>query len=293
MGKLDDLKLWIKCKKEGRIEEYKQYKDQIESLSQDIIRYSNYLNKAKDNFIKVKHQFPKDSMEYIDARDEMYRWKVALDDRKGALKYVRPNSKEDIEYRDMQINSFAKKLQSVMSKKFNLKFHGTPIYFAEQIINSGRISSTAERYDGYVKSTDLMDEISVANRETIGRTIEFFSDVAAYNRSMPCGCVFAITPKDKNDANDKQSTMHTVDFKKNPEQLYGIFTSPENIKQVKSWMEKAGLNSSLVYTFEEFLKEVEEKSKILDKEFVPKVKIDSTIMENTKYDSKENNEIER
>ena len=36
--------------------------------------------------------------------------------------------------------------------------------------------------------------------------------------------------------------MKTVDLSQNPEQLYGIFTTPENIDRVSTWMQEAGLD---------------------------------------------------
>lgn len=114
-----------------------------------------------------------------------------------------------------------------------MRFHGTPIYYAEQIIKSGNISSTADRYDGYIKSTDMKGEISASNIDTIDRTINYFSDMTSYQRSLPAGCIFALLPRDKEDAEYGHDMMHSVDFRQNPEQLFGVFTTPENIDQVK------------------------------------------------------------
>lgn len=146
-----------------------------------------------------------------------------------------------------------------------MRFHGTPIYYAEQIIKSGNISSTADRYDGYIKSTDMKGEISASNIDTIDRTINYFSDMTSYQRSLPAGCIFALLPRDKEDAEYGHDMMHSVDFRQNPEQLFGVFTTPENIDQVKDWMSESGFNNSFVYTFEKFIEVVKEKSNMLDK----------------------------
>lgn len=264
MNVLDKFKIWFTCKTQGRIEEYKKYNEMIELLKSDINRYSKYLNDATQKFTNIKKIFSENSKQYIDAKDEMYRWRHTLDERKLELKFVRPNSKQDIEYREKQCKSFVNNLQSVLDPNLDLRFHGTPIYFAEQIIKSGTISSTADRYDGYIKSTDMKGEISASNIETLGRTINYFSNMTSYQRCLPAGCIFALLPKDKEDATYGEDVMHSVDFIKNPKQLFGVFTTPENIEQVKTWMNESGFNPNSVYTFEEFLQVVKTKSNSLN-----------------------------
>lgn len=264
MNVLDKFKIWFTCKTQGRIEEYKKYNEMIELLKSDINRYSKYLNDATQKFTNIKKIFSENSKQYIDAKDEMYRWRHTLDERKLELKFVRPNSKQDIEYREKQCKSFVNNLQSVLDPNLDLRFHGTPIYFAEQIIKSGTISSTADRYDGYIKSTDMKGEISASNIETLGRTINYFSNMTLYQRCLPAGCIFALLPKDKEDATYGEDVMHSVDFIKNPKQLFGVFTTPENIEQVKTWMNESGFNPNSVYTFEEFLQVVKTKSNSLN-----------------------------
>ena len=294
MKKIDELKLWIKCKKEGRIEQYKYSNKCKESRISDINRYSNYLKAEMENFEIVKRSFPENSDEYNDAKNEVSRWKYTLEARKLELKFIRPNDKDDITYRNIQCEQFSEKLKKIISPNFDLRFHGTPIYYAEKIIKSGQISSSADRYDGYIKSTDMKGEISASSVETVGRTINFFSDMTSYQSSMPAGCIFAILPKNKEDANYGKDLMHSVDFKKNPSQLFGIFTTPENIKRVKEWMKQSGLNHEIVYTFEEFLKAVEIKSAIIDNQIKNSIKYNVEYNE-IKHESikKYQNELER
>ena len=58
--------------------------------------------------------------------------------------------------------------------------------------------------------------------------------------------------------------MKAVDFRKNPDQLFGIFTTPENLERVKGWLQESALNPDKVYTFEGFLQFVNEQSKLID-----------------------------
>lgn len=273
MGKFDQFKVWLECKRTGRMKEYESYKKSLESNQYDINRFRKYIEDATRYFEDVKQKFPEGSKEYIEARDKIYRWKHSLDEALLARRFIRPNSDEDIEYRRVQCETFESKLQSVLSTNLDLRFHGTPIYFAEQIIRQGSISSTADRYDGYIKSTDMIGEISASNRNSIGRTINFFSDMGSYYRSLPAGCIFAVFPKDKEDAEYGQDLLHSVDFKTNPSRLFGIFTTPENIENVKSWMKEVGFNPDIVYTFEQFLQVVKIQSKSIDEQ----VKFDSTV----------------
>lgn len=110
----------------------------------------------------------------------------------------------------------------------------------------------------------MAGEISASTVKTFSRTLNFFSDMVAHQRSIPAGCIFAMFPKDKEDATYGADLLHSVNFKENPEQLFGIFTTPENIERVKEWMNESGLDSNLVYTFEGFLEAVKEKSNIID-----------------------------
>ena len=293
MEKIEKFKLWYSCKKAGKMQEYRDYLAMVEEKQTDISRFLKYLSDATERFGNIQKRFSRDSKEYAESKFEIYRWKQALDEAKLALNFIRVNSQEDIDYRDEQCKSFADKLRAVLSDNLDLRFHGTPIYFAEQIIKSGSITSTADRYDGYIKSTDMKGEISASDKQTIGRTINFFSDVTAYQKCLPCGCIFAIFPKDEEDAKYGQSLLHSVDFKKNPQQLFGIFTTPENIEQVKKWMKESHFNPNLVYTFEEFIKTTKAKSEMVDMQKKYSTRAQAPASNGTQNNISQNIEIEQ
>ena len=266
MGILKNFKTWFDCKRTGRMDEYKNYKIMIESHRKDIIRFEGYIEDATKRLENLKSRgYAEDSKEVTDAKENLQRWVYALDEAKLELEYIRPNTKDDIEYRANNTGEkFIEALRQVKSDDLNLVFHGTPIYFAREILKTGKISSSADRYDGYVKSTDLPGEISVSDMDSLERTLDFFSGIASYQHCLPGGCIFAMHPKDDKDFNKAQSIMSSVDFKKNPEQLYGIFTTPENIPSVKKWLGELGLNQDLVYDFEGFVQAVKKTSKGID-----------------------------
>lgn len=290
MGMLDELKLKYTCMKDGRMQEYETYKEHKKAIQSNINMYSRYVKDATQKFTNIAQSFPENSTEYINARDQINRWQQRVDNYQLSLKFVRPNSQEDEDYRKAQCESFVSNLQSVISPKLDLRFHGTPIYFAEQIIKSGKISSTADRYDGYIKSTDGKGEISASSVKTLGRTIDFFSDMVAYQRCLPAGCIFAVFPKDNEDATYGTDLLHSVDFRQNPEQLFGVFTTPENIGKVKEWMNSSGFNPDSVYTFEGFIQVVKERSDIIEEQarsenIVKEAEINDNLKNNLKIES--------
>ncbi|MEI3430132.1 MAG: hypothetical protein V8R72_03225 [Clostridia bacterium] len=203
----------IKQTKQKDDNSQKQYKADKKLLINNAKRYTNYLEQAMDRLKKVQTVYTLDSKEYKHAYDEVQRWKYNVDESKLQLKFIRPGNQLDIGYRNYQYDNFVNKLREVFPDDLDLRFHGTTIYYAEQIIKTGRITSTADRYNGYIKSTDLSGEISASNIETIDTTISFFSDLISYQRSLPCGCVFALTPNPETDI-DFPNVMKAVDFKK-------------------------------------------------------------------------------
>lgn len=242
------------------------YKSCLRYNRSEINRISKYVKEYTAKFKQVQKEASVDSPEYNKAKDEMYRWIVRLDEIKAQEKFFRPNTPEDIAYRDDIYMNFPDKLKEALSPNLDLRFHSTSISSTKQIMQSRKISSTPDRYDGYIKNSDGLGEISASNRDDIIRTIRYYSHLGDYTDALPAGCVFALFPKDKADAaNHERNVIGSVDFRKDPEQLFGIFTTPENIEKVKGWMEKAKLNPNLVYTHEEFLEVVKIKSREEDK----------------------------
>ena len=250
------------------------YKACLRKNRDEINRSTKYVNEYTEKFNRIKKEFSPGQKEYEDARDEMYRWIIALDMHKSETEFIRPNTKEDIEYREKLVIDYPNKLKNVLSPNFDLRFHSTSISFAKQIIKSKEISSTPDRYDGYIKNSDGKDVISVSDRNDLSRTIHSYANLNLYTQALPAGCIFALLPKDEKDVSQyTQSVMSKVDFKQNPEQLFGICTTPENIQRVKEWMNEARLNPDIVYTYEEFLNVVRLRSEIEDQKLPLRDKI--------------------
>lgn len=194
---------------------------------------------------------------YQSVLEEKKRFEYSLYEAKLTTKFLRENTQEDIAYRQMQMDSFAEKLKQVLPESSDLRFHGTPVYFAEEILKSGGISSTAKRFDGYVKSTDLADEISVSDVSSLHRTVNFFLDMTAYQRCLPAGCLFVLDGSGQTEKQHAGSLMNSVDFRKDPDQLIAIVSSPENEANIRQWLCDSGLAPELAYTFDGFLSEME------------------------------------
>lgn len=229
-------------------------------LEENLELYRENLEKAKVYLERVRRELRIDMDEKSNADMAVERWRYAIQEAEAQLRFLRPNNEQDIEYRQEQFKNFGQRLSSVIPITSDLRFHGTPIYFAEQIIKSGVISSSADRYNGYIKSTDPKGEISASTIKSIGRTIMFYSDISAYQHSMPCGCIFVLQNKDKKDKEIQDiDLMKTVNLRKHPEQLVGIITSPENIERVQGWLEEAEFDPTKAYTYESFIEYIKEQ----------------------------------
>ncbi|MBR3512549.1 MAG: hypothetical protein IKN74_06325 [Clostridia bacterium] len=234
--------LRLQCKADGRETEYQDYLQSIESHKRDIEMYEGYLR---------------------DGIEDAPRWKYALKQRQMEMEFLRPNNPKDIEERNYWANNFYKEFVKVYPESEDLRFHGTSIFNTKAILESGGIFSSVDINDGYMASTDLSGEISASSRDSLDRTIQFFTDMGSYIRSLPAGCVFVMNPRtDKDRELKRQDAMESVNFKEHPEQFYGIFTTNENLPIVKEWVEKAGLDPNKAYNFQGFLDKLkEEKNK--------------------------------
>lgn len=257
MGLIDNIKKFFTELTEPKTEEYQSYKKSKEIAESDIRRFNKYL---------------------ADGVDDRQRWEYVKYEKECSLKFIRPNTNEDIEYRNKHINTFAEKLKEV-SKNLDLRFHGTPVYFAEQIIKNGNISSSADRFDGYDASTDGRGLFSVSDMDSLSRTVDFFMDKESHNRCLPCGCLFVLTPGNQTEEQRRQSVMERVDFFRDPERLYSVVTTPENIENVKSWMMEVGFTTDKVHTFDEFIEVAREASLALESREEVTVDLDMIIDE--------------
>ena len=219
--------------------------------------------KGMRDFFEKRHQKRLESQEermqgYLMKGLDPKRWSYEIQTITEELPFIRPNDPNDIAYRDYWRGAFPDMLRQNVPEGLDLRFHGTTIAKTKAILASGGIFSSVDINDGYRTSTDLSGQISTTCIETVQRSLEgWFTDMGAYIRSLPCGCLFVLNPRTQEDQNLKQyDSMESVNFREHPEQLRGIITSPENISRVQEWLLEANLNPALVYDFEGFIKQM-------------------------------------
>lgn len=169
------------------------------------------------------------------------------------LQYLRQPDIDDVRYRKDIGYNFENGVVGSVPEDMSVFFHGTPLYFAHDIIRSGNISSSLARY-GYATSTDDYEEVSVSTKGTVSASLYEYMNI--YDYYLPAWCLFAITPKDEDAilyswAVKLKST--NTNFRENPDCLLAIITTPENIELVKSWCQEYGLDSNKVMDFHNFL----------------------------------------
>lgn len=311
MGLFDRLKeIFVRDSNIYESEQAKiEYKDRKQYNLDDIERLEGYIRKEnakieqiRKNVKSANPQFSEQEIDNILSNDKFYknakyelnRWRYALSVTKKEKEFIRPNTVADIKYRtgidvwdDETVKNFHPEKDDIYARgnigafiekwkhmDFNnevkkLRFHASPIATTKAIIESGGITSTMDRFDGYNSSTDAAGEISASPYSDLPYSIDFFMGVSDYRKCLPCGCVFAIYPKEGEEIIGY--SMKNIDFKKNPEQLYAIFTTPENIENVLKWVNAAKLDVN-VCTFEGFLE-------LLHKDFSQEIPTDMEVIE--------------
>lgn len=163
--------------------------------------------------------------------------------------FKRTPIKDEIRYRKIKRLTFEKDLQQVLPSDCELCFHGTPIWNTQKILQSGNISSMAD------KPSKDEDKIYVTTIEKVWFTIRHFADLGNY--AYPAGCIFVLTPKDEEEikSSREQNKINSVNFECECDRLKAIITTPENLKLVKQWVKQSGLNidESIVVDYDEFL----------------------------------------
>lgn len=286
-----------------------EYEKRKAIIGKNIEKAMQRVSQAEEKYKKIESD---ETIDRKEARLEVASKQIQI--RKNALKqledtleFLRPITDEDMEYRLRQVNEFSKKIKDIVPDDLNLCFHGSNIMNSKHIIEDGAISSSVDRL-GFETSYDAEDQVSVTTKDTIETTINGYAGlIGDYN--IPAGCVFVILPKDDAEIESSKSMLiGNVSFKDNPERLYAIITSPENIERVTQWAEKSGIDISKIHDYDGFIQEIEnnkskdtvENKKVYD-EFIKSGKVqqqDESNFQINEYGeiirkSKENQTIEK
>lgn len=198
----------------------------------------------------VKNKTEKSQKKIEGEQRRIARMKYALQRETEIFSFLRPRTEKDMDYRLRQFKEFPKKVQETIPDNLYLLFHGTSICNAREIIKSGSLTSSVDRL-GFETSYDVENQVSVTTKATLNITIDNYSDLTAEDGFLPAGCIFVLCAKDEKDGS--QLLTDNVHFKDEPDKLYAIVTTPENIRNVKEWMNSNGMESSKIHDFNSFI----------------------------------------
>ena len=236
--------------------------EEFEKRKNNLIRYKATLEENLKKAIDKYHSIESSEIDKKEARLKIAQKTIssrknALAQVEDQLEFLRPSNEKDMEYRLRQYDEFSKKMKDLVPEDLALRFHGCPIYTAKHIIESGEISSSVDRL-GVETSYDTEGQISVTTKDTLDTTIHGYTHLS--ENFLPAGCVFVLLPKDELDAKAGDSMlMGNVNFKQEPNRLYGIITTPENIERVSQWAKVSGIDLSKIHDFDEFAKSFEKQ----------------------------------
>ena len=174
------------------------------------------------------------------------------------LKYLRPASSEDISYRREIVEDFPCWANEHISDDSRFVFHATGIANAERILNSGRIISGKDRWT-IRTSGDNSGEISISTKDSLFISLAGHMDLVVQEYYLPAGCLFVLQADKKTYQMAKDDAhIPNIQLRKNPDQLYAVVTTPENLKRVKWWMEKNNFPPQKVHDFKSFQEKIED-----------------------------------
>ena len=237
------------------INEYEKKKLMLNRVKQQLVES---LEMQKEKYKQIENDMTIDKKErrleialgFIKRKENQI--KIATE----KIELLRPRYEEDMAYRRRQYYQFASIIKEIVPDDLNLCFHGCPIFAAESIIKEGAISSSVDRL-GVATSYDVEDQVSVTTKETLSTTIQGYAKLHD-DLELPAGCIFVVTPKDENEVKSSKASMliGNVNFKENPERLYSIITTPENIERVTKWAKESEIDTSKIHDYDGFVKEI-------------------------------------
>ena len=208
----------------------------------ELARVDRLIQTAEGNIARNYDPSTKDL--YRRARDRLVREKS----------FYRPPSTEDLNYRH-RLRTEIPKIIYENSAGTPLRFHGTPIYTAQAIIEQGVISSAVD-HDGTQRSMDVAGQISVTTPETVGISINDYLSLTT--KSLPIGCLFVIYPPEEQIKSSRVSgimlNVNLRDDDPSSPRFRGVLGSPETLSTVQSWLSSTGFSSRLAVEYFNFNK---------------------------------------
>lgn len=222
--------------------------------------YSVAYNKTKEKIEKLEQNLKSEQSE---RRIEIYTGQLAnarrvLRIQGEHLEFMRiPKSREDSKNRAKIMNEFPKQIKESVPENLPLVFHGTDnIGAVREIIKSNGLLTPEQKGESM---TSFASQIDVTSKTNISTSCRFAEPNG--HTFMPYGAIFAFLPKpdeiskvnETGESTEVSNGVDGVNFANEPERLYGIITTPENIERVSTWCEQYGLDETKVFSHDSFL----------------------------------------
>ena len=170
------------------------------------------------------------------------------------LQFARPETAVDIEERRRILKTYANTIRNTVTDEHPLWFHGVKnLASLEKILASGHLGYLEDEES---KSLTTPGTVDVTSKYSIDTTIEGFTGLSS--NYLPAGCIFVLFPKDADEVQktqkfDSEQSIETVDFHKNPDRVYSIISTTENLSYISNLVNKYGLNENKVHSFDSFI----------------------------------------
>ena len=180
------------------------------------------------------------------------------------LRFLRPCKTNDITYRKNVFDTFPFWGTENIPEEMRLVFHGTTLANTERILNSKRIISGKDRWSIHT-SGDEAGEFSVSTKDFLEISMHYHMDLVEtykdYEWFVPAGCLLVLQLDEKEFQFAKeQQRAHNIQLRRNPQQLYSVITTPENINRVKWWMQKNDFPPIKVVDFKGFKEKINQEN---------------------------------
>jgi hypothetical protein len=150
---------------------------------------------------------------------------------------------KDTAYRARQVAEFQNRLlQSHTTRP--LLFHGTKLEHAQSIIATGEIRPNPLHHD---------TDIYVTPRENVGFSTQKYARMNP-ERYFAAGALFALISHDAAEYEHAKTSfqMNRVNFRENPEQLFAVISTPNNVEKIEKWAQNGGIKAHIC-DYDEFI----------------------------------------
>lgn len=237
--------------------------DQLERFNQVLQNRKQLLKQSKaelEHLKKDKHLY--DGPTFKRFSNDIKR---VIKHHKYIIEFMRIAPESDKQERLYIKEHYAKIIKNSIADDFPIVFHGTGnIGVVREIIQSGGLFTPKQRGES---PRSYATKIDVTTKTDISTSINYADSCEPF---MPYGAIFAFCPQ----KHEIQKVLHTqkhglgmvvggvdsVNFKTQPERLYGIITTTENIERVKTWCAQNQINPNKVFTHQQFANKIKQLS---------------------------------